>query len=234
MNSVLQQTEYPGRIRVKNNPYCQKIFEYPGRLFPLSHFEQEKEQLAKVRDQFERVVLEIGSGSGGHLIEYANKHPETCVIGIEKRFKRAFRTIEKACKLKVSNVFVIRADVSDALELFDYPILNGAFIYFPDPWERPRGAKHRLLTLRFVKQLLPLMTAEAFLKVKTDHYERFSEFIKSIEHYNKLEKQCQVYDLYRSEYLEDNISTEFERLFCSKGTKICFATYKVSDDIIRI
>src|ERR1044071_2534499 len=54
--------------------------------------------------------LEIGSGAGGHALEYCRRHPEVRFVAFEWRKKYARDTLDRAQKMGLRNLRVMEAD----------------------------------------------------------------------------------------------------------------------------
>ena len=81
------------------NPYTALVKTKPQLLRPFCDNTVADDDVDFVKSalaRFDTRFCEIGSGSGGHLIELARKHPGTLCIGFELRFKRIYRTAQKA------------------------------------------------------------------------------------------------------------------------------------------
>jgi len=203
------------------NPFRLKVGSYPGRLFsqPL----EEKEQIEKLVSDNKEIYLEFGSGSGKHLIKQASSNPVANFIGFEIRYKRSVRTIEKAQREGVENLYIVRG-VSELIStLVPDESVSGIWVNFPDPWEKPTRQKHRILNLKSLESIHRKLKAGAFLAFKTDHAEMFEstlEAVLSLGIYNILEV---TRDLHKEpRLLEKNVMTEFEGLFCSQGLPVNF------------
>jgi tRNA (guanine-N7-)-methyltransferase len=205
-----------------DNPYKTKIGSFPGRLFPFDDSLQDKKSLLTVISNYRNWVCEIGSGTGGHLLERALKSPEPAYIGIELRYKRSFRTIEKALDRNISNVFLCRTKGEGAAEVFPPRSVSGIYVNFPDPWSKNRWKKHQILNSEFLAASLGLLKDGGFLSVKTDHEDYFAEFLeitRQLQGFSVVEHSA---DLYSSQYLALNVETEFERLFRSQSLPIYY------------
>lgn len=179
--------------------------------------------LAKRRKNFDRLIVEPCSGSGTHLIAQAEKNPNALCVGFELRFKRTFRTAEKAEKKDLKNLIVIRSNARIMSELFEANSIDELYVNFPDPWVRKRWLKHRILNSETIPVFASLLKPNGFLAYKTDHEEYFYEAVAEIEKQDCLLVKEKTSDLYKSDFLESNIQTEFEQLFLSKGMKIFHA-----------
>ncbi len=169
---------------------------------------------------FGKTYLELGSGSGMHLLELAARNPDVLCIGVEIRYKRAFRTGEKAERDGLKNVLVVRSDARLIPSLFPKGSLDGVLVNYPDPWEKRRWRKNRLLNADFLKVIWELLTPTGFFRYKTDHHEYFDSTCKllSPEAWRETKR---TKDLLASEWFVDNVPTEFEMLFRSQQLPLC-------------
>lgn len=218
------------------NPYVLKAGTIPERLanyyspdFPKQRLEWQSalENFARLREEFPEVYLELGSGSGRHLLACAERKPQALHIGIEWRYKRAFRTAEKGMRQGLENFYVLRGDFQVLLkELFPPNSLSGVYMHFPDPWEKKKWKKHRPIAREFFETLAQALKHGGFFAVKTDHEEYFCslrEFVTGDEVISKLFQVQKISeDLYHSEHIAENIASEFEQLFLSKKLPIFF------------
>ncbi len=204
------------------NPYKARIDQYPGKLFTFDDFEQDCAAVAKLLCA-DKIYCEIGSGSGKHTIGLASREPDAQVFGLEIRYKRAVRTIEKSEVAGLSNLYVLRTKGEGIEQIFPAQSLDGIFVHFPDPWAKERWHKHRILGPTLLDTLPILLKPKGFLQVKTDHHEYFASFMEGLASDDRFFVRHWSDNLYKSEFLSENIPSEFECLFRDKGQPICFA-----------
>ncbi len=203
------------------NPYRLKINDYNGRLFDTHTFGRPlKSDIFQSLFSQQTVYLEIGSGSGAHLIERARREPSASWIGIERRFKRAVRTIEKATERGVDQVFVARADVQDVLPVVPENSLDGIYLLFPDPWPKPRHWKNRFFSGDNLKRLAPLIKEGGFFCFKTDHRDYYQWALKELQSQSVFKVIRHSADIYQDRKPEEEIRSEFENLFLSKNEPV--------------
>ena len=171
-------------------------------------------------DRFQDCYVELGSGSGMHLIKLADRSPQALCIGLEIRFKRAFKTGEKAERDDLDNLLVLRTDARQIKHLFQPGKVSAFFVNYPDPWEKRRWRKNRLLNAELLQTMWDLLKPGGFLRYKTDHQEYFASTCAIINP-AQWETRRKTTDLLSSPYMEDNIPTEFEGLFRSQGKPLC-------------
>ena len=178
--------------------------------------------LIRKRREYSRIYVEIGSGSGGHIVEHARRDPEALFLGFELRYKRVFRTAEKAENLGLSNLLVVQLDASLLPSIFEPGSLDGIFVLFPDPWDKRRWKKHRILSPEFLRRAHALLRPGAFLHYKTDHGEYFEATVKVLEDLDLFTTRRLSRDLHSSAESLNNIESEFEKLFKSKRLPVHF------------
>ena len=179
-----------------------------------------RKEIQAIIGEFPECYVELGSGSGMHLIKLAARSPQALCVGLEIRFKRAFKTGEKAEGNELSNIRVLRTDARQIRHLFSPGQVSAFFINYPDPWEKRRWRKNRLINAELIQTMWDLLKPGGFLRYKTDHQEYFASTCPLLAP-QKWEIQRHTTDLLKSPYLDNNIPTEFEMLFKSQGKPLC-------------
>jgi len=206
---------------VKTNPYMARIYDYPELLIPHpspENFQQLWDsKKGNISAASGKVHLEIGSGSGRYLIEWAQANSQDFFIGLELRYKRLVLAAKKMEQQNIRNILLMRERGEFLHEYLPNDSMDCMHINFPDPWSKKSRRKHRILSADFLTKVYPYFSSGGELRFKTDHLEYFetvTDIIQNLETYKIVEYSK---DLHRSEYNEHNILTEFEMLFKSKG-----------------
>jgi tRNA (guanine-N7-)-methyltransferase len=202
------------------NPYKLLLGDFPGRLFCCDEVEQDGRVLAALISRVPKLYCEIGSGSGNHMLELGRREPDALICGFEVRYKRAVRTIQKAQAQNIGNVIVLRTKGEAIDQFFPASSLDGVFVNFPDPWNKGKWKKHQVLGAEFLKKMDLVLKPQGFISVKSDHQEYVNCFLEEVELQGLFAAAQRSEDLYSSEYLGQNIPTEFEDLFRSKSMPI--------------
>ncbi|MCO6430743.1 MAG: tRNA (guanosine(46)-N7)-methyltransferase TrmB [Deltaproteobacteria bacterium] len=183
----------------------------------------EAEFLTQKLNRFEKVIAELGCGSGGHLVAQAKLNPMALFLGFELRSTRTFRSAEKAKDENLDNLIFLRCDARRIAEVLSEDSLSGIYINFPDPWaDRRKWAKHKLLKGSFLSLLCSMLRPGGFISYKTDHAPSFADTHALIKENPLLSITKLSQNLHHSEYLQGNVFSEFERLFHSKGFPVFF------------
>lgn len=212
-------------FRAKVNPYSQLVNTKPDRILinAARHIPEHSAALiSALLKEYSEVYCEFGSGSGGHLIEHACRKPGALFFGIELRFKRAFRTIEKAELAGAKNLYILRTDAGLFPQIFPKGSLSGVFMNFPDPWSRNKWAKNRMFRAVVAQQIAESLKKDGFFSFKTDDVASFDEALAAVQEIEELDIQMVSRDLHTNEYAKDLVKSEFERLFISQKLPIYF------------
>ena len=120
-------------------------------------------------NQTQPVVLEYCSGNGEWICERAEQNPHLNWVAVEQRFDRARKTWARGQKKNLSNLYVICSEAHIATRYYmPKRSLSQIFVNFPDPWPKPRHAKHRLLTKEFFEQVALASKIDAEITLVTD------------------------------------------------------------------
>lgn len=201
------------------NPYVDLVETKSDYLLACKNGEVSANELDLLKQritQYEDLICEPCSGSGGHLLEQAQAAPATLFVGFELRYKRSFRTVEKAERAGINNILVVRNDARVMNQLFEPSSLGGVYVNFPDPWAKHRWTKHRLLNLEFLTLVFDLLRNGGFFSYKTDHPEYFRSTVDYLDRLPRARIETATDNLARGSGENSNITTEFERLFRSQ------------------
>lgn len=113
--------------------------------------------------------LEIGFGSGQSLLAIANAALDKNFIGVETHKPGIGALLMGIEQLGLTNLRTYYGDVIDVLEkciLNDS--LDGAQLFFPDPWQKRRHHARRLIQPEFISTLISKLKPGATLHLATD------------------------------------------------------------------
>lgn len=166
--------------------------------------------------------LEIGTGNGYFFAHRCQSQPERGLVGIEIKFKPLIQSIRRALKVEATNGRMVRFNASLVDLLFAEGELNNIFIHHPDPWEKRKQHKHRLIQDTYIRQLFHLQRADSLLEFKTDSLDYFEW---ALERFRRSPYRVEglTFDLHHSEYAQNNFVTHFEKIFLRKGQLIHYA-----------
>jgi tRNA (guanine-N7-)-methyltransferase len=114
-------------------------------------------------------ILEIGFGMGETTARIAADHPDNDYLGIEVHTPGVGNLLQIIVAQGLTNVRIVQHDAVEVLEHMIAPAsLDGAHVFFPDPWPKKRHHKRRLLQPPFVALLASRLKTGAYLHAATD------------------------------------------------------------------
>ena len=114
-------------------------------------------------------ILEIGFGMGESTATIAQAHPENDYLAIEVHTPGVGSLLKQIEELHLSNIRIIQHDAVEVLrDMLADNVLDGAHIFFPDPWHKTRHNKRRLIQAPFIAQLVQRLKPGGYLHVATD------------------------------------------------------------------
>ena len=169
----------------------------------------------KIKDlKNKNVVLDIGFGNGEYTAAYANAFQEKHIIATEVYLSGIGSLIGLINKYKISNVSIFDEDVRLLMDEMPKEFLDSVNILFPDPWQKAKHHKRRLLDEDFLYQLHPLLKPNAKIFVRTDwqdYAEQISELAEVMSSHFRLE---------RTQNIEFEFETRFHQRAIKEGRKI--------------
>jgi tRNA (guanine-N7-)-methyltransferase len=116
----------------------------------------------------EGVWLEVGFGSGEHLVWQAEQHPRVGLIGCEPYLNGVAKCLAHIERAGVSNIRLHADDARLLMRALPARALGRVFILFPDPWPKARHHKRRFVQRDTLDRLAELMLPGAELRLATD------------------------------------------------------------------
>lgn len=136
-------------LEVKHSPYLKEIE------FFADHFTVERE-----------IWVEIGFGSGRHLLHQAKKNPHIQFIGLEIH-KPSIEQVLKQCELQgIENILVIDYDARLFMEFLPSNVVGRIFVHFPVPWDKK--PHRRVFSAAFIEEALRVLDVNGTLELRTD------------------------------------------------------------------
>ncbi len=166
------------------------------------------------------VHVEIGMGKGKFIHTLAETNPQINYIGIEMYSSVLYRAIEKRQECELPNLYFIRMDAKHLNDIFDENEISRIYLNFSDPWPKERHAKRRLTSPLFLGLYDHVLKNEGCICFKTDNRSLFDYSVETIGATKPWKLKDVTYDLHHSPYAENNVMTEYEEKFSSKGLPI--------------
>lgn len=125
--------------------------------------------LDEIFPSYKTRILEIGFGMGEATAILAKDFPESAFLAVEVHRPGVGKLCARLEENGSENVRILQHDVIDVInnQLAD-DCLDGVHIFFPDPWQKKRHIKRRLLTPEFLRLIYPKIKKGGFIHVATD------------------------------------------------------------------
>ncbi|TKC91726.1 tRNA (guanosine(46)-N7)-methyltransferase TrmB [Trinickia terrae] len=139
-------------------------------------------------------VLEIGFGMGATTAEIAAQRSGDDFIGVEVHEPGVGALLKLMGEQNLANIRIVQHDAVEVLEQMIAPAsLDGAHIFFPDPWHKARHHKRRLIQPKFVALLVSRLKPGAYLHCATDWQNYAEQMLDVLSAEPTLANTCENY-----------------------------------------
>ena len=114
----------------------------------------------------EKISVEVGFGSGRHLLHQAKKNPDTLFIGIEIHTPSAQQVLKQIELQELDNIWVVNYDARLFLEMLPSNSCEQIFVHFPVPWDKK--PQRRVISTSFVSESMRVLRVGGRLELRTD------------------------------------------------------------------
>jgi len=165
-------------------------------------------------------ILEIGFGNGLPTAEIAEKNRDKNYIGIEVYKPGVGNLLRYIGEKKLSNIRIFN---SDAVEIIDSMIadssLDGFHIFFPDPWQKKKHKKRRLVNPELTEKLVCKLKPGGYIYAVTDWEDYGNQMQKVLRACSSLESPFKDFVTEEGKNGSVNVPWRPETRFEEKGLK---------------
>ena len=187
------------------------IYELPTILEPI--------KLPSLFASPQPLEVELGSGDGSFLVEYARQHPDRNFIGVERLLGRLHKLERKGRAVGLNNLRGIRIESSYFLKYLLPPgSVCALHIYFPDPWPKRKHRRHRLINEEFPSLAHRSLTSKGLIFLRTDDANYFDQMVSvfaASTMFQPIETSLEL----------TSLLTDFEADFRARGIQTLRAAY---------
>jgi len=112
------------------------------------------------------VRIEVGFGSGRHLLHQARENPGVLYIGIEIHRPSIEQVIKQINIQQLDNILLLDYDARLFLELVPSNLVGRIYVHFPVPWDKK--PHRRVINPAFLSESVRVLIPEGRLELRTD------------------------------------------------------------------
>jgi tRNA (guanine-N7-)-methyltransferase len=160
------------------------INDYPSKLKPKKQYLKDIEYFVNEFKTKKEILIEIGFGSGRHLLHQALKNPDKLIIGVEIHTPSIEQVLKQINLQNIKNILIINYDARLFLEFLQSNSVSQIFIHFPVPWDKK--PQRRVISIEFIQESLRVLKIDGTLELRTDsknYYEYSKKLLKRFKDY---------------------------------------------------
>ena len=181
----------------------------------------ERISLASLFPSAQPLEVELGSGDGSFLVEYARRKPGHNFVGVERLLGRLRKLDRKGRRAGLTNLRGVRIECAYFLEYLLPPGSAAAVhVYFPDPWPKRKHRRHRLINERFPVLARQVLMPGGEVYLRTDDADYFRQMVEVFE-------PCPEFQQVETPDELAGLLTDFERDFLARGVRTLRVAYRL-------
>ncbi|MDC3171739.1 tRNA (guanosine(46)-N7)-methyltransferase TrmB [Pelagibacteraceae bacterium] len=177
---------YGRRIAKKLSPSLKDIFTDNFKNFfldekILKNLNDIHYQSLNFNSKFKKNIIEIGFGDGKHLFSLAQENKDIHFIGCEVFINGLGKALKKIVDNNLTNISLCGLNCLYLLENIKDSSINKIFIINPDPWEKKRHFKRRLINKEFIALMYKKIENNGKVIITTDSSSYFLSILEIIK-----------------------------------------------------
>lgn len=142
-----------------------------------------KDLLLKIQNH-NKIFIEIGFGSGRHLLYQAKNNTDTLVIGVEIYTPALEQVAKLAFNESLQNILLIQTDARLLLSVLESNLIDKIFLHFPVPWDKK--PHRRVMGENFANECARVLKENGKFELRTDSYLYFEFSLNVFLKFNHL------------------------------------------------
>lgn len=165
--------------------------------------------------------VELGSGDGSFMVQWAALRPGQNFLAVERLLGRLRKLDRKGQRAGLRNLRLMRIEAAYFLEyLLPIQSVTALHLYFPDPWPKRKHRRHRLVNDRFPELVARILRPDGLCYLRTDDTDYFSQMLdvfRADQRFTAVETPPEL----------AAVITDFERGFHARGIPTQRAAYQL-------
>lgn len=164
LNSFIQKVE--GNIVFSNTNSFTAL-----KIQPQKEYLKEIDYFVNEFQTTKEIQIEIGFGSGRHLLYQAKNNPDVQFIGLEIHTPSIEQLLKQLKIQNITNVLVVNYDARLFMEFINSNKVGKIFVHFPVPWDKK--PHRRIYSNAFIDEALRVLKPSGTLELRTDSRKYF-------------------------------------------------------------
>lgn len=128
----------------------------------------------------EKIIMEIGFGMGEATALIGRDFPNDGFLAVEVHFPGVGKLMARIEELGLKNIRIMETDVHPLFEEhLEDQSLDGIHLFFPDPWQKKKHNKRRIINPEFLTLIATKIKAGGFIHIATD-WVPYAEVIEEV------------------------------------------------------
>ncbi len=158
------------------------------------------------------IWIEVGFGSGRHLLHQASENPHIQFIGLEIHRPSIEQVIKQSKLQNLDNIIISDFDARVFMQLINSNSVGKIFVHFPVPWDKK--PHRRVISKAFITESLRLLKMDGTLELRTDSEKYFAYSFETLQEFDKYDIQIRKnHDLPVSSKYEDRWKKQEKNIY---------------------
>ena len=155
----------PTKVKLYKNLFYQYSFDDEI----IQYLESKKTDFnLKNKHNLNKTVIEVGFGNGENLIKQAKLNPDFFYLGSEVFVNGTINALNEIKNNDLKNVNLSQLNFSFLLDVIKPETIDHYYILNPDPWEKKRHHKRRLLNKENIIKIYRTLKKQGTITITTD------------------------------------------------------------------
>jgi len=208
--------------RRKGKPLSARKERLVRDLLPKLHLPLGKQPPGDLRNLFpipvREVWLEIGFGSGEHLLWQSDHNKDVGFIGCEPFINGVASLLGDIEDRGIKSILIHEGDARDVLVWLPGGSIAKIFLLFPDPWPKKRQQKRRLISSDTIREIARVLAPGGELRFASDDAEYAAQALFAVDGSGSFKSLA--------ESASDWPETRYERKALNEGRKPVYLRWR--------
>jgi len=203
-----------------------------------SEYQKEVKDFESIEFDKQEVMLEVGFGSGKHILHQAKANPDILYIGIEIHTPSAQQLLKQIKLQNLNNIWVVNYDARLLLGMFASNSLKKIYVHFPVPWDKK--PHRRVISPSFLAESMRVLKLGGTLELRTDSDNYFWYSLETFFSHPKIDvdvrknRELEVVSKYEARWRRQEKDIYDVYVKCNESSEQIKRDYKFSFDKITL